>query len=51
MNIIVKPEDMEDHYTLELFYSHSLILWDRKKEHVKVQSIFPTYKLWYFLPL
>lgn len=48
MNIIVKLEDMEDDYTLELFYSHSLILWDRKKEHVKAQSIFPTYKLRYF---
>lgn len=51
MTITVKIKDMEDNYILELFYSHSLILWNRKQEYVKVQSIFPTYQLWCLLLL
>lgn len=40
MNIIMKMKQMKDDYILELFYSHSLILENRKKEH-RVQCIFP----------
>lgn len=48
MNIMMKTKDVEDDYTLELFYSHSLILCNRKREHDKAQFMFPKYKLWYF---
>lgn len=48
MIIMVKIKDIEDDYILELFYSHSLILWNRKKEYVKVHIHMSRYSL-YFL--
>lgn len=41
MNIMMKTKDVEDDYTLELFYSHSLILCNSKREHDKAQFMFP----------